>query len=645
MSWIKRNFERFSCRVGNIFNNLIGKRDDSSNQGAAPPQSRLPPLEPVHFPDPRVFPGKPPDMVVDFGTTATVVALVRTMRTYDGSEYVSLDLLAGETELSSDMSVDENGQVAVVGAAAYTDSAANQHKYYSSLKRYVELESRGAGQGVTFSDIVSGYLQKAIGEKYKSHAKIGRNSRIVISVPNSFNPKAVDDLRQGVIKAITALNSPGEGITDANIRVARESEAIAYLYRRGDRIQAAPASGRTSEAAAFEWQTLHSTNRPDTPAAVGNERVIVLDVGGGTTDLSLIEVQARDPNAANQGFRVNVLMNAGVAVGGTDVDKLLLRSALDPNVAALGSLLQPAERFNILTRIRHEKETGAERFFSDPDSGESSADASRDIRSAIIEMLPNETLRRVAPRSPETVGHFRKEANDRMDRLLEISVRGLFHLIPKSGQNNVGKILLTGRGSQIQQIRDAVIQEANTLGAEILTLTRPYHLKLAVAYGCALVHRDEFSGAKLPSGTLGRQLRLFVSGANDALVDFSGDMPVSSVAPTLWQVTCPSPRDNPVSYELCEYRTALPRAALAGYRLDELLDLGCFRWAATWEVPIRAGGHATQKVLLAWHPETEAYYSLENQSWNGPPSTSVDLKSINLVTGLPLGFPFEDNPK
>ena len=58
----------------------------------------LPVLEPIDFPDPAVNPGKHPDLVVDFGTTSTVVALVDDIHDTQGGRRVRLSFLAGETE-------------------------------------------------------------------------------------------------------------------------------------------------------------------------------------------------------------------------------------------------------------------------------------------------------------------------------------------------------------------------------------------------------------------------------------------------------------------------------------------------------------------------------------------------------------------
>ena len=373
-------------------------------------------------------------------------------------------------------------------------------------------------------------------------------------------------------------------------------------------------------------------------------------MGGGTTDLSLVDIREEDKEAhpGQRDVRIHVAINAGVPVGGTDVDKLLLRAAISPeaNTAEKLAVLDQGARHWLLTEIRKQKQSDAEPFFWPQEDSEKDEIFKTKLRS-VLERLETATKTVTLARGPEgesTTAAFRKEANLRMDNLVQLSIVGLFNLIPAFEKRGVTKILLTGRASQLKQIRDAVIQEANSLGAEVLSLIHPYHLKLAVAYGCALVRDDEFSGAKLPSGTLGRKLRVVGSG-NRPLAEFNGDLPVSSIAPTLWVVTCPSPDDNPVRYEVCEFSTSVPLEFSVDYSLDEMMWLGCFRSAAEWVVGIRGAGGAFQRVLLARCPKTESYYSVNIQGalpkWQEPELEGFDLEGINLITGLPLGFPNE----
>jgi hypothetical protein len=616
-------------------------------------RASAPKLEDVAFPDQHEASKPQADMVIDFGTTASVVALVNDIPFLTGEVQVRLELLAGNKEHSSDMSINSNGQVISVGSKAFSDGLQPGNRYYTSLKRYLEMGSRGGIQSIDFADIVSGFLQESIREPYRSlHNRIGKSSRIVISVPNSFNPTAVEKVRQGVIRAIAALsgNDPAADIDAHNIRVVRESEAVAYLYRRGSLLTKAPTLEDSEPAAAFAWKPIQPSGKKHAASDRDSERIIVLDIGGGTTDLSVVSMIGPQRKDGSREANLRVVMNVGLAVGGTDVDKLLLRAAIDPGITTPQQLesLGKDLRAPLLKLIRDEKHKNAEQFFTaPPDRGE---DELPKTLAQILDKLPG-NLKGGAGVSggeadPATVSVFRREARKRLNRLIQISITGLFDLVPDLVKKGVTKILLTGRGSQLLQIQAAVIAEAAKLGAEVLSLTHPYHLKLAVAYGCALVREDEFSGARLPSGTFGRHLQVS-SQSNSPFAEFTGDFPVSGDAPTVFDVTCTCNEKQRMRYDLWEYRTVLSREFLNEDSLtnDQLLWMGCSRPVITWEVPRLEAGDPYFPVKIAWHPASEEYYSIVRQNdllqWSKPDPTSFDLKGINFITGLPLGFPHE----
>jgi len=609
-------------------------------------------LEDVVFPDPQDLYYPHPDMVVDFGTTASVVALVKDERFRDGKRQVRLDLLAGEKEHSSDMSISPDGQVVSVGSAAYLDALEGTNQYYTSLKRYLEMGSRGGTQSVEFADIVSGFLRESIRKLYLSlQNRIGRHSRIVISVPNSFNPTAVEKVRQGVLRAIAELNGndPEDDIDAHNVRVVRESEAVAYLYRRGSFLAKAPTLEGSDPTAVFAWQTIHPDGKTQVASDCDSERIIVLDVGGGTTDLSVVTMVDTPHKNAGQDSSLRVVMNAGLPLGGTDVDKLLLRAAIDPGMTTQQLAdLDKHVRFELLKLIRDEKHANSDQFFGVPkDLGE---DGFGKTLGKILAKLPANMKTGVVVNGEadqDTVNIYRKEAGKRVNRLIRLSIAGLFDLVPEAVKKDITKILLTGRASQLRQIQAAVIAEATKLGAQVLSLSHPYHLKLAVAYGCALVRDNEFSGARLPSGTFGRQLQV-LSQSNSPLAEFTGDFPVSGDAPTVFDVTCTCDEKHEMRYELWEYRTVLSPEFFNDDdppSQDQVLWMGCSRPVLGWRVPKLEAGDRNWHLRIAWHPASEEYYSIDRKTnlpqWSKPNSRNFDLRGINFVTGLPLGFPHE----
>jgi len=339
-------------------------------------------------------------------------------------------------------------------------------------------------------------------------------------------------------------------------------------------------------------------------------------------------------------------MNAGVPLGGTDIEKLLLRSAIDAKVPSVGIAKMPEDkRIALLQDIRELKHTAAEQFFKAPADGSDDTFANVSF-DRILKQFPAGVA--MASADPGNLKAFRQEATERMKMLTELSVHGLFRLIPSRQAGKVTKILLTGRASLLKQIRDAVIKQAGYLekmGAaqvDVVTLKQQYHLKLAVAYGCALAPMD----ATIPTTTLGR--RLVVNSSTDLFVEFNGDCPISGSAPTLWQLNFPR-LGKDVRYELWEYRTALAREFVLENQ-SALMRMGCFRLAAKWTVEKRGGDPNPERKLVAWHPATDGYFMAHSfEADDLPPASrwikrnldTFDLTDTNLVTGLPVGFPHE----
>jgi hypothetical protein len=277
----------------------------------------------------------------------------------------------------------------------------------------------------------------------------------------------------------------------------------------------------------------------------------------------------------------------------------------------------------------------------------------------ILNKIPEgKDLRQGVPDHEPTLDDFRKQVAKRVASLKEVSVSGLFDLIPEEERKGISTILLSGRASQLPELRRAVNEKAKELGAVVKSLNHPYHLKLAVAYGCALIRGDEFAGNCLPSGTLGRQLR--VDGARNDTIGFSSDLPVSGLAPTLWQIRCPRPPagSGAISYLLWERRTAPawpspdpdqpdnPETPLEP-EPEDLIWTGCIR--AGVSLPVGAGPGAFETFLVAWHPATDSYYWTDagpdevTQVWKSSTAQRVNLNAENFITGFPIGFP-HDSP-
>jgi hypothetical protein len=632
------------------FADLFRRRQSQPLPPAPPPVVREP-LEDVRFLRADMYAAPDRDLVVDFGTAATVVALVRQPNALRGKQLVSPTLLVGLKEHSSDMAI-RGAQVEAVGAEAYSYAKKNSLKYYTSLKRYAELQSRRGVDDQILDEIVSEFLFKSIGSEYQGNP-LGGNSKIVVSVPNSFNPTAVGYVRGGIVKAVNRLNASDTGnppdareVTNDNILIVRESEAVAYLYLRRDDIGEAP--GEDGDFGRFDWQPLPSSLIPADGPPDSGELLIVLDVGGGTTDLSVVET------GGPLGDNIRVILNAGVPLGGTDVDKLILRSVLVPNLSRDVIRQWDQEvRAGLLKAIRFKKDADSDLFFTSPEPEDADSqlrigeDPLKTVLEDVLKILPDRHTGIPLTDIASELKHFREAAAERLNLLIALSVDGLFELIPASVRRRVRKVLLTGRGSKLRQIRAAVARQAGLLDAEVLTLTDSYHLKLAVAYGCALLRHKDFSRSRLPSATLGRELQVRF-GLGDDFARFQSDFPISGEDPTVWIAQCDRPQDQPATYNCWEHRTGIPDALHESQDLNSLMSLGCVRDIARWALPPRGADRLGSETLyLYWSPHTDIYYPSETRGgaaqWGAPIRSGFALDEINLVTGLPLGFPNEQN--
>jgi hypothetical protein len=379
----------------------------------------------------------------------------------------------------------------------------------------------------------------------------------------------------------------------------------------------------------------------------GPQKIIVLDIGGGTTDLSLVEI---DQRAASDQI-VKVILNEGVALGGTDVDKLLFRGLLNNKVdlAALFTQWPIDKRVDLLNRIHTLKDSDAGQIFETQNSDE--ADPFRRTLSEWLTEIP-EAVRRFSPGqgqcTEEDTRAYREDIEKRLEKLVHLSVTGLFDLIRASTRTGVSKILLTGRASRLSRIRKAVIKLAQTLNADVECLRYRYHAKLVVAYGCALIQYNKFSGSRLPAGTLGRALQV-KSSPSGVFASFDADFPVSGDAPTLFRARFQGQADHPRSYMAGEFRTDVPPEFFdmtndwPGDSGDYMEWLGCGRPIVQWA--FRAGHlpQGAETKFLLWHPATDAYYEIDKEHWSELRSRKpFRWSDLNYVTGLPLGFPHEE---
>jgi hypothetical protein len=587
--------------------------------------------------------------VIDFGTSATVMAQILSL---PGAP-LELKFCIGERESSSDMAVNQDyDEILAVGRDAF-DAVIATHsaKYISSFKRLVDLQSRDAASSFSddvISELVAQFLVKAVQQERapladEPDAKLTRvpnkprdvepeipplpldaSSRIVVSVPNSFNSAAVRLITRGVVKGLSALGT--EEIEEDQIRTIRESEAIGALFLFHDSVGNAPVEENRS--APMTWVPLNGATASRAQARSVSERdsVVVLDVGGGTTDMTVFSID----RSAGEAPELTVLMNAGVPLGGTDVDVILLRSIVSKDVSAEEmSRWGASQKVDPLITARESKLAGA---IFDRDQTAALQDAQKLVFSS---------LSAVAQRSsPEA---FHREMSTRLEWLVAFSVRGLFEMIPPSIRSRIDQVLLTGRASLLLQIRQEVQSQGDALGAHVRTFEAPYHLKLAVGYGAALslTHNARVHGQ---NGTFGRHLSL--SQVQSMLEGIEASLPVSNVTPTIFNITLENPESDEDLYELVEHRTDVPPALINTFGLERTLRLGLVSRITTLIRP--ASLRSASRDLLMWHPNGESYWTARNirsrdsegKRWKQTPEIQAQ-NVINPLTGFPLWYPYD----
>lgn len=155
-----------------------------------------------------------------------------------------------------------------------------------------------AGRAVPFRDLLATFIGEL---KHRAEQSAGqRFTRAVLGRPVFF----VDDDAAADQRAEDTLRSIAEqvGLTD----VAFQFEPI---------------------AAAFDYESTLSRE----------ELVLVVDIGGGTSDFTLIRVSPERARAADR--RADILASSGVHIGGTDFDRALNLASVMPTLG-LGSRLK-----------------------------------------------------------------------------------------------------------------------------------------------------------------------------------------------------------------------------------------------------------------------------------------------------------------
>ncbi len=414
--------------------------------------SRKPATPAASFPEPAelttgIFTsGRGPDLAIDFGTSAIVVALV------GGAHAVEVLRLGDDVILPSPFgrrrNLDRSRLIDNYELSyAYLGSGDQQHEYYPCLKRRIEWLARCRGDREWENEAVldvAAVCQLALEKARDGRGRpltecLGHGFQTYITVPNAFPSSAIDVLRRGV----------GYGVAAA-LRRRRLPEVKSLLE---------------AEAVAYG-----AIARPALAERRGRTTLLVVDAGAGTTDATILRAEDGDLRA---------LAHVGLPVGGMDLDTFL---------ASLRGSFESAERQGRLSHrlaaARQAKQHHlGERSAPDPPQagglsppGEPIVDRCRRLAEDLVANdWPAE--RHGRPIAEEIVQVYQ--------RYMALAVRGLIRALPAEEVARVDEVVLSGRASLLAGFSDAVRRTLSEQGPTLVPRCAedPRDRKLAVVRG------------------------------------------------------------------------------------------------------------------------------------------------------------------
>src|SRR4030081_3135498 len=231
----------------------------------------------------------PKTVGIDLGTTNSVIAVM------EGGEPVVIPNAEGSRTTPSVVAFTKTGE-RLVGTLARRQAAVNPENTISSVKRFM---------GRNFSEVES--ERKIV----PYDVKAGKDGRVVINVPNAqkeFTPEEISAMILQKLKA-DAEAYLGEKVTDAVITVP--------AYFNDTQRQATKNAGQIAGL-----NVLRIINEPTAASlAYGldkktNETILVFDLGGGTFDVSILDV-------GDGVFEVKAT-NGDTHLGGDDYDRRIV---------------------------------------------------------------------------------------------------------------------------------------------------------------------------------------------------------------------------------------------------------------------------------------------------------------------------------
>ncbi len=229
---------------------------------------------------------------IDFGTSNSTVALA------DRSRAWLLPLEAGEVTLPSAVFWEADGPPSFGRAAVTAYVEGVEGRLMRALKSTLSsslIDERTAigNKSVSFKAVLTAFFRHLV---TLQAAQTGPLASIILGRPVHF----VDGDPAADARAQAALEQIARSLGFAHVGFQFEPIAAALHYEQ---------------------------------SASAEELVLIVDIGGGTSDFSIVRVGPERAKAADRG--ADILANDGIRVGGTDFDRLLSLAQLLPHLGYL----------------------------------------------------------------------------------------------------------------------------------------------------------------------------------------------------------------------------------------------------------------------------------------------------------------------
>jgi len=240
---------------------------------------------------------------IDFGTSNSTAAICNTT----GPRLLALE--DGKTTLPSAVFFNLDEESLAFGRAALSEYLEGyEGRLMRSLKSLLgsglmDAGTEVGGRHLSFRNLIGGFIGE-IRKRAQTEAGHGFDA-VVVGRPVRFvdDDDAADKLAQDTLEEIVC----GLGFREVSFQF--EPIAAAHTYEQ---------------------------------SITREELVLVVDIGGGTSDFSLVRLSPERRHAADRG--ADLLGNSGVHIGGTDLDKQLSLSGVMPELG-LGALLKSGATF------------------------------------------------------------------------------------------------------------------------------------------------------------------------------------------------------------------------------------------------------------------------------------------------------------